>query len=129
MAGTTTRLQLPYPVAADNVDVPRDVKALTDKLDPLAAVFATGTNAARPAAGTVGRFYFATDTGQLYFDTGAAWVALNADPIPIGILTPFAGTAAPSALWLLCDGSTVSRTTYAALFALAGTAFNTGGEA
>jgi microcystin-dependent protein len=129
MAGTTTRLQLPYPVPADNVDVPRDVKALTDRLDPIAAVFAAGAVGARPAAGTAGRFYFATDTSILYFDTGSAWVALNADPIPIGLVVPFAGTAAPSTQWLLCDGSAVSRTTYAALFALAGTAFNIGGEA
>src|SRR6266850_5956008 len=32
-----------------------------------------GTFAARPAAGTSGRWYFATDTGVLYADTGAAW--------------------------------------------------------
>lgn len=34
---------------------------------------AFGTFAARPAAGTAGRWYFATDTGTLYADTGAAW--------------------------------------------------------
>jgi hypothetical protein len=32
----------------------------------------------RPAAGTAGAFYFATDTGQLYADTGSAWIALSA---------------------------------------------------
>jgi hypothetical protein len=31
--------------------------------------------------------------------------------------------------WLLCDGSVVSRTTYASLFAVIGTGYNTGGEA
>ncbi|MCC7372538.1 MAG: tail fiber protein [Chloroflexi bacterium] len=36
--------------------------------------------------------------------------------------------AAASTGWLLCQGQTVSRTTYAALFAVLGTTFNTGGE-
>jgi hypothetical protein len=34
-----------------------------------------GTLAARPAAGVQGRYYYATDVGFLYRDTGAAWVA------------------------------------------------------
>ena len=33
MPGSTPRLILPYPVPDDTVDVPRDVKALADKLD------------------------------------------------------------------------------------------------
>jgi hypothetical protein len=33
MGGTTPTLALPYPVAADTADVPRDIKALADKLD------------------------------------------------------------------------------------------------
>lgn len=37
--------------------------------------------------------------------------------LPIGMVSPFAGTSAPSG-WLLCDGSAVSRTTYADLFAV-----------
>lgn len=32
-----------------------------------------GTLAARPAAGTADRFYWASDTGQLFRDTGTAW--------------------------------------------------------
>jgi microcystin-dependent protein len=38
---------------------------------------------------------------------------------------PFAGSSAPSG-WLLCDGSAVSRTTYAALFAVIGTIYGAG---
>jgi microcystin-dependent protein len=47
---------------------------------------------------------------------------------PTGSVTAFAGSTAPTN-WLLCNGTTVSRTTYAALFAVCGTQFNTGGEA
>jgi microcystin-dependent protein len=45
--------------------------------------------------------------------------------VPTGQITAFGGTAAPTG-WLLCDGSAVSRTTFAALFAVLGTAFGSG---
>ena len=44
---------------------------------------------------------------------------------PPGVVLPFAGASAPSG-WLLCDGSAVSRTTYAALFTAISTAFGVG---
>lgn len=44
---------------------------------------------------------------------------------PPGVVLPFAGSAAPAG-WLLCDGSAVSRTTYALLFAAIGTTFGVG---
>ncbi|MDG0816078.1 tail fiber domain-containing protein [Bdellovibrio svalbardensis] len=37
----------------------------------------TGTFAARPAFGTAGRIYIASDTNTIYRDTGAAWVAIG----------------------------------------------------
>lgn len=42
-----------------------------------------------------------------------------------GTILPTVATSAPAG-WLLCDGSAVSRTTYANLFTLVGTAFGTG---
>lgn len=45
--------------------------------------------------------------------------------IPTGAMLDFGGSSAPSG-FLLCDGSAVSRTTYAALFAVVGTAFGVG---
>lgn len=54
--------------------------------------------------------------------------AAPATAIPPGGIVEYAGLAAPTG-FLLCDGSTVSRTTYAALFAAIGVAWNTGGEA
>lgn len=45
--------------------------------------------------------------------------------VPVGTLLDFAGSAAPSG-FLLCDGSAVSRTTYAGLFAVVGTTWGAG---
>jgi microcystin-dependent protein len=53
----------------------------------------------------------------------AAIRALSAPPS--GIVSPFAGAAAPTG-WLMCYGQAVSRTTYAALFAAIGTTYGAG---
>jgi microcystin-dependent protein len=45
--------------------------------------------------------------------------------LPTGTVLSFAGSAAPSG-YLLCDGAAVSRTTYAALYAVVGTTYGTG---
>lgn len=42
-----------------------------------------------------------------------------------GVIVPYAGSAAPAGT-LLCDGSAVSRTTYARLFSRIGTAYGSG---
>lgn len=42
-----------------------------------------------------------------------------------GFVTIYAGSTAPTG-WLICDGSAVSRTTYAALFAACGTFYGAG---
>jgi hypothetical protein len=48
-----------------------------------------------------------------------------AEVIPPGVISAFGGTTAPNG-WLLCDGSAVSRTTYANLFATIGTTYGAG---
>lgn len=45
--------------------------------------------------------------------------------VPPASVFPYAGATAPDG-WLLCDGSAVSRTTYAALFAAIGTTYGSG---
>jgi len=45
--------------------------------------------------------------------------------VPTGVLYPYAGSSAPSG-YVLCDGSAISRTTYAELFAVLGTAYGSG---
>jgi len=51
-----------------------------------------------------------------------------ATSIPTGTIIMTGKATAPDG-FLLCDGSVVSQQTYEALFAIVGTAFNTGGEA
>lgn len=46
-------------------------------------------------------------------------------PIPAGVMHQYAGATAPSG-YLLCDGSAVSRTTYAALFVVLSTTYGAG---
>jgi len=45
--------------------------------------------------------------------------------IPAGVVVAWSGSAAPSG-WLECAGSAISRTAYAALYAICGTAFGSG---
>lgn len=56
-------------------------------IEALAAIASPeGLLNARPPASTRGRFYYATDTGLIYYDTGAAWATIGAPPD----LTPYA---------------------------------------
>lgn len=45
--------------------------------------------------------------------------------LPAGAVIPYAGSAAPAG-WLLCGGQAVSRSDYAALFAIVGTTYGAG---
>lgn len=45
--------------------------------------------------------------------------------VPVGVVQAFAGNTVPDG-WLLCDGSAVSRTTYANLYACIGTTYGSG---
>lgn len=51
--------------------------------------------------------------------------AQSALTLPAGVILPYGGTEAPSG-FLICDGSAISRTTYAALFNAIGTAYGEG---
>jgi len=71
-----------------------------------------------------GNKWATSDTNQLYIYYGS-WISI--DSTPAGVIHPFGGNynAIPT-LYLLCDGSAISRTTYANLFAVIGTNFGTG---
>ena len=59
-----------------------------------------------------------TEGDVLQWQSGA-WVAAGSAIAPTGAVIPYAGSTAPTK-WLLCDGASVSTTTYAALFAITG---------
>lgn len=50
---------------------------------------------------------------------------ITGDTLPIGSQIPY-GSTTPPVNWLVCDGSAVSRTTYAELFAVIGTSYGAG---
>jgi len=64
-------------------------------------------------------------TGALYAADGDLIVNGNFNLLPAGTMVMYGGSTAPSG-WLLADGSAVSRTTYAALFAAIGTTYGVG---
>lgn len=50
---------------------------------------------------------------------------ISGDTLPIGSMIPY-GNATPPTNWLVCDGSAVSRITYAELFSVIGTSYGAG---
>ena len=62
------------------------------------------------------------DTGITFPD---ATTQSTAASLPSGVIFYFANTTVPTG-WLSCDGSAISRTTYATLFAAIGTLYGTG---
>jgi microcystin-dependent protein len=88
------------------------------------------------ASGSTGELISYDDSGNpVTVGAGAAGAVLTsqggADPptfqtiLPAGLVSPYAGTAAPTG-WLLCAGQTVSRTTYADLFSALSTTYGAG---
>ena len=69
----------------------------------------------------------ATKNDELYVETDRAGIFFgsNGVELPPGLISLFGGTTAPNG-WLMCDGSAVSRTTYAALFDVLGTSYGAG---
>lgn len=62
----------------------------------------------------------------LLYCNGTLWVTVGkSSGVPSGSLVAYGGTSAPSG-WLLCDGSAVSRTTYASLFTAVSTTYGVG---
>jgi microcystin-dependent protein len=77
-------------------------------------------NGSAPAALAVGANY-TTPLADSAEATGLRYAFVQ----PIGAVLPYAGSSAPTG-WLLCYGQAVSRTTYAALFAVTSTTYGVG---
>lgn len=73
--------------------------------------------------GPAGEFILASELTDPYEISVTSGGLSNGQPI--GMITPYGGSSAPDG-WLICDGSAVSRTTYADLFDAIGTTFGSG---
>lgn len=80
MPAETTRLRLPSPTGGEPADGPDAVADLAEMLDDIAAVWDSGEIGSAPAPGLRGRFFEDERTGEVYWDTGRAWVALRTPP-------------------------------------------------
>lgn len=91
---------------------------------PTQLQFRRGTTAQNNSfTGVVGELSIDTDTDNIRVHDGSQ--AGGFEIIPSGTILPFGGASVPGN-FLLCDGSNVSRTTYARLFAIIGTAYGAG---
>ena len=79
-------------------------------------IYTDGTKLQNTGAGTSGQFL------QSNGSSAPSW----SSPAPSGAVVMYAGSSAPTG-WLLCDGSSYSTTTYAALFAAIGYTFGGSG--
>ena len=101
-----------------------------DGLTAIAINYSTGS--AVPS----GALKIGTPYALVYFSASTEFILLGAfaalpplaGPCPVGAIMDWPAASAPTG-WLLLYGQAISRTTYATLFALIGTYYNTGGEA
>jgi microcystin-dependent protein len=81
------------------------------------------TSAQRNAITQEGSILYNDTDKSVQYRNNIGWNDLT----PVGVIQMYGGSAAPTG-WLICDGSIVSQTTYATLFAIIGSTYNTGGE-
>jgi microcystin-dependent protein len=121
MTDLTDRLALKKPVGADSVALLRVAIADNATILDEAAMYAQGTLAARPAVGTPGQIYRATDVGITYLDDGTTWLVINPGTPPIGAQMSYAGTSDPAGGdWVVADGRLLPIATYPVLDAMIG---------
>ena len=116
------------------------VNALAEQAEASASSAASSSSAAQTAASAAAENAAAASSSA---DTAEIWAvgSIEEQPagsakywaekispenlLPVGMILAWPGTKAPSG-WLNCDGSVVSRTTYADLFSVIGTTFGAG---
>lgn len=94
MADTSARFGISEPSAdrSDPADVPLYIRNVVAALESIGTIYGQGTLAARPVStvgspGKQGRFYFATDNGNLYYDAGTSWNVIGVTTIADGSIT------------------------------------------
>jgi microcystin-dependent protein len=108
-------------LASDSVDATKLENGAVTK-DKLAAASVDSTKLDTASSGTTNQV-LARNTSVA---SGIEWQTAAAGfTMPAGIVVPYAGASSPAG-WLFCDGTAVSRTTYAALFSAIGTTYGSG---
>jgi len=122
------------PVPSTAVEVIQDFSVASNSVidinktqfEPNSAVL-TGTSNQRAVYAVDNDLYYTNGSGvAVQITDGSSLATAVASPaLPVGTITAYGGSSAPSG-WLLCDGNHVSRTTFSALFAIVGTIYGVG---
>lgn len=120
--GTTTGTLLDGSLSDNGTGTLTRVGSLTLSVSSLNVTGPTTFN-----SGAAGAFSMPTSRGANYdaLTSNGAGAASFASVPPVGSVIMFGGSTAPNG-YLLCNGQAVSRTTYATLFAIIGTAYGAG---
>jgi microcystin-dependent protein len=122
VSGATLSFGEAPPVGIDNVEVVFGAQAPIG----VPADNAVGTVHLKDGAVTLTKMASGTANKLLGYNGSGAPSEVDAPQAFLpGMMLPYAGSAAPNG-WLLCAGQTVSRTAYAALFAVIGTTYGAG---
>jgi microcystin-dependent protein len=146
-SGTDYETEWATPVTSSDLDLKADLASPDLTGTPTAPTATAGTNTTQIATtefvraevsalvggatttlDTLGEIATALGNDANLSTTLVDSIALKAPLIqasPIGMITPYAGATAPTN-WQLCYGQAISRTTYASLFAIIGTAYGVG---
>ena len=104
----------------------------TNGADPTLAVDGLTTRQIRISTGLnvpAGSLVLGTPYQVIYIHASTEFILIgdaNTYNLPIGGVLPYVGLTAPNSNFVLCYGQEISRTTYAALFALTSTTFGVG---
>lgn len=89
---TTTRLGITRWSTGGDAFTRTQMDTSHSNLESRVPIYLHDTFSNRPAAGTVARFFFATDTYRLYYDDGVAWRDVNATYTGAVIAGAYGGT-------------------------------------
>ncbi|MEZ0208563.1 MAG: phage tail protein [Candidatus Paceibacterota bacterium] len=120
------------PVPSAGISIDADLDFDNNKLTAVQAVNLEDQDSALSAANV--QSVYAVD-GDLWYNNssgtpvqitqGSSIASASSPLVPSGVIWPYGGSSAPTG-FLMCDGSAVSRTTYADLFAAIGTTYGVG---
>lgn len=110
-------------VSANTTGVPVSQKATMKLIRDAVGKGMVATSTTRPSSPYVGQMIYETDTKRVTVFEGASW--FDVASIPTGAIMMWGLATAPAG-WLLLNGQTVSRTTYANLFSLWGVMYGVG---